>query len=213
MTDKKIIPGGLLVAFEGIDGAGKTTQARMAAGALKENSYDAIMLREPTDGPHGRRLRQIMIAGRENVDPMEEFRLFLDDRREDVTQNIAPALKRGAIVCIDRYYISSMAYQGALGIPPAFIQTENEKFSPRPDIILYLRLPVDEGLARITASRSGGQNLFERHEYQARVLDIFETMQLPRMVRCDATLPVEQLHRVVLEHITRAIEGKTDGAT
>ncbi|MCX7019853.1 MAG: dTMP kinase [bacterium] len=209
MTDTATILGGLLVAFEGIDGAGKSTQARAAVEALTAQGRDAVMLREPTDGPHGRRLREIMTAGREHVDPMDEFRLFLDDRREDVALNIAPALERGAVVCIDRYYISSMAYQGALGISPDFIRAENEKFSPQPDLILYFRLPVEDGLARITASRSGGQNLFERRDYQARVMQIFETMRFERMVRCDASLPVDQLHDIVMQRITQAIKAKS----
>jgi dTMP kinase len=197
---------GWLVAFEGTDGAGKTTQARRAVETLQAAGREAIYLREPTDGPHGRRLRELMVAGRDETDPREEFRLFLEDRREDLELNIRPALARGAVVCIDRYYISSMAYQGALGAPgltPDFIRAENEKFAPQPDLVLYLRLPVDEGIARIAAARSGGQNLFERRDYQERVLAVFDAMDFPQMVRIDAGAGLDAVHRRVMEELAR----------
>ncbi|MCX7718607.1 MAG: dTMP kinase [Candidatus Sumerlaeaceae bacterium] len=199
----KTIAGGRLIAFEGIDGAGKTTQARRAVEALQQEGYDAVLLREPTDGPHGRRLREIMVAGRDQVDPMEELRLFLDDRRDDVERNIRPALDRGAIVCIDRYYISSIAYQGALGIDPVFIRRENESFAPVPDLILYFRLPVQQGLGRIAASRTTGQNLFERADYQERVRAIFESLDFDCLVPVDASATPDEVH----EQVMRAIRG------
>src|SRR5690606_35569687 len=107
--------------FEGIDGSGKTTTARRIAETLSAAGYHAKYLREPTDGPHGRKLRELMTQPGER-DVQEEFRLFLLDRREDVDQHIDPLLQAGGIVCIDRYYISSMAYQGALGLDPAHIR-------------------------------------------------------------------------------------------
>jgi dTMP kinase len=202
------VPGGLLVAFEGTDGAGKTTQAFLARDALAALGYDALYLREPTDGPIGQKLRAVMVAGRDSITPMEEFGLFRDDREENVRLRVRPAMERGAIVIIDRYYISSMAYQGALGLDPEFIRVENEKIAPRPDLTLLFRVPVDVGIQRIRASRASGQNLFELQHYQERVHAIFEAMDFPGMVRCDACQPVEQLHAVVMSEIARAIEQK-----
>src|SRR5690606_18005812 len=126
-------PGGRLIAFEGIDGSGKTTMARRIAATLSEAGYNAIYLCEPTNGPYGRQLRELFVSPAPR-DPAKEFELFLKDRQEDVHQNIQPVLDAGGIVCIDRYYISSMAYQGALGIDPAVIQRENEAFAPAPDL-------------------------------------------------------------------------------
>ncbi len=200
------VPGGLLIAFEGIDGAGKTTQAKAAVDALRRRGFDAIYLREPTDGPHGTRLRQLMAKGRENVSPQEEFELFLKDRAEDVARNIRPALDRGQIVCIDRYYLSSMAYQGAIGLDPEAIREANEQFAPRPDLILYFHLPVEIGATRIRSSRSEGQNLFEHQAYLEKVAEIFEKMNFPQMVKLDATLPLDSLHQEVMRRIVEAIK-------
>lgn len=196
---------GVLVAFEGIDGSGKTTQAHAACATLCAAGLDALYLREPTDGPYGTKLRELMVAGRENVSPMQEFELFLRDREEDVRLNIQPALDRGVVVCLDRYYISSMAYQGALGLDPAFIRAENEKIAPVPDLILYFRVPVHEGGRRIRETRAGGQNLFERQSYQERVAQVFDEMDFPQMVAIEAHHPVEQVHLQVMHEIERVL--------
>ncbi len=207
------MPGGLLVAFEGVDGSGKTTQAREARDRLAAIGYEAVYLREPTDGPVGRKIRALMVAGRETVTPEEEFRLFLEDRAQDVAENIRPALDRGAIVCLDRYYISSMAYQGALGLDPEFIRAENEKIAPRPDLILLYWIPVEESVKRIVASRSGGQNLFEVQSYQERVREVFAAMTLPHLERVDALAPVETVLGETLDRIGAAIRRKCAGET
>jgi dTMP kinase len=201
---QKNIPGGLLVAFEGTDGAGKSTQAKAAVAWLHEQGYPAVYLKEPTDGPIGQRLRHMMVHNQQR-DHMEEFRLFLEDRAEDVRLNIAPMLERGGVVCIDRYYISSMAYQGALGLDPEFIRTENEKIAPRPHLILYFRLPLQESLRRIMASRPEGHNLFEIASYQERVRDIFETMKLPDFSVIDASQPPEQVTADVIREMAAAM--------
>jgi dTMP kinase len=205
-ADLKRIPGGFLVAFEGIDGAGKTTQAKAVQDELQRLGYEAVYLREPTDGPIGQKLRQVMVSGR--PEPMEEFRLFLADRTEDVEENIRPGLERGAAVCIDRYYISSIAYQGALGLDPEMIRLENEKIAPKPDLILYFRIPVEESLARIRSSRESGQNLFEKKQYQERVYAQFEAMRLPNMVTIDAMRDQQQLQDEIVDLVISAVRRK-----
>jgi dTMP kinase len=201
------VPGGLLVAFEGTDGAGKSTQAKLAVDWLRTLGREAVYLKEPTDGPIGKKLRHMMVHNTER-DYMEEFRLFLEDRAEDVRLNIGPMLDRGGVVCIDRYYISSMAYQGALGLDPEFIRTENEKIAPRPDLILYFRVPLEESLRRITASRPEGQNLFELRTYQEKVREIFESMQMPGILRVDASRGVDEVQQQVRAEISAAIKAK-----
>lgn len=208
MTDHKLVLGGLLVAFEGIDGSGKTTSARLCVEALNHQGYSAISLREPTDGPFGRQLRQIMTCP-DQRNPQAEFELFLKDRQEDVTQNIQPALAGGQIVCIDRYYISSMAYQGALGISPELIQTENEKFAPPPDLILYFDVPMEVALRRIYESRPDGANQFEKLENLKKVQSIFKGMEFPQMVHINAGQPLEAVVDDCMKQIAAVIAKKT----
>ncbi|HEX7127007.1 MAG TPA: dTMP kinase, partial [Thermodesulfobacteriota bacterium] len=171
-------PGrGALIVIEGIDGAGKSTQHARLAERLAAEGYAVTASREPTDGPHGRRIREIAREGRRAASAEEEVRLFLDDRREHVSRVIAPALAAGRVVLLDRYYLSTIAYQGALGIDPGFIQQANESFAPPPDLALILMLPVAQALDRIRAGRPGGLDLaFERADYLERVAALFRSM-------------------------------------
>jgi dTMP kinase len=100
----------VFVTFEGLDGSGKTTQARLLAERLSLDG-EVVATREPGGTPLGERIRQVLLHG-EDVSPWAEAALFAAARAELVTQVIRPALNRGAAVVCDRYIDSSLAYQG-----------------------------------------------------------------------------------------------------
>jgi dTMP kinase len=102
---------------------------------------------------------------------------FLEDRKLDVSENINPALESGKIIVMDRYYYSNMAYQGALGLDMEKIRSENEKFAPRPDIVIILDAPPKTGLDRIRNKRKEELNYFETLEYQEKVRELFLKMK------------------------------------
>lgn len=168
---EKIRPRGHLIVLEGIDGSGKSTQAERLVVRLRELGHDALHLREPTEGPWGRRIRE-KAAVADSLNPQEELDLFIRDRRENVTENIRPALKNGRVVVLDRYYLSTMAYQGAKGIDPLEIKRINEAFAVIPDLVIILDISADEGLKRI-AGRGRRDWLFERGDYLRKVREIF----------------------------------------
>ncbi len=182
----KKISRGVLFVVEGIDGSGKTTQAERLAGSLARDGYDVLSLREPTDSEWGKKIREAAHANERRQDPQEEYRLFLLDRRQNVEKNITPGLAAGRVVILDRYYFSTMAYQGALGIDPERIRIENEAFAPVPDRVFFISITVAEGLRRISQSR-GGFTSFEQEEYLNRVKEIFEEHMtcLPFVVSVD----------------------------
>jgi len=155
MTD---ITRGLLVVFEGIDGAGKSTQIRRLALLARALGFECIESREPTYGQYGRLLRES--AAVERLSRTREHELLLLDRREHLDTLVQPALARGAVVLLDRYYFSSIAYQAGPGLAAEQIRAENEAFAPKPDLLLILDLPVEVGLARIGA-RGDRPNAFE----------------------------------------------------
>src|SRR5690242_18750855 len=101
----------MFISFEGVDGSGKTTQADLLAGWLREHGNDVVATREPGGTPLGEQVRSILLDGRE-ISPWAEAALFAAARAELVEQVIAPALDRGADVICDRYIDSSLAYQG-----------------------------------------------------------------------------------------------------
>ncbi len=165
---------GFLIVLEGIDGTGKSTQARLLTAALREEGRRVVLSREPTDGAFGQRLRASANSGR--LSPEEELQLFLQDRREHVETLIEPALQGGEIVILDRYFFSTMAYQGARGFDPQEIRRVNEEFAPRPDLLLLLDLPIEVALDRI-GIRDGEANEFEQRESLQKCAKIFHSLQ------------------------------------
>jgi dTMP kinase len=138
---------GVLVALEGLDGCGKSTQLPHLAAALAALGHDVVATREPSDGPIGQRIRAMARSG-EPVAPAEELRWFQDDRREHVARVIGPALAAGRWVLTDRYFLSTVAYQGARGLDWREILAASEAEFPVPDAALIFELTVADGLAR-----------------------------------------------------------------
>lgn len=187
-------PPGVLVAIEGIDGAGKTTQSERLARALTDEGFAVVRTKEPTDGPWGRKLRASATTGR--LSPDDELAAFLADRSEHVAALIQPALDAGKVVIVDRYYFSSVAYQGARGIDPAEILRRNEAIAPPPDLLVILEIDAAAGVARVNARGEG--NLFEREADLRRSAAIFASLDRPPPLRLDATQPPEALTKAIL---------------
>ncbi|MCL7715879.1 dTMP kinase [Stenotrophomonas mori] len=182
MTNVRI-PGGLLIAIEGIDGAGKSTLARALAAALAQAGAEVVLGKEPTNGPWGTQLRASAATGR--LSPQEEVDLLLRDRRQHVEEQVAPALARGAVVILDRYFPSMVAYQGAAGLPVDELLRLND-FAPRPHLLLLLDLSPETGLARIRA-RGDEPNHFETAQNLERCRAIFQDLALPGRQVIDAS--------------------------
>jgi len=201
------IPGGLLIAVEGIDGAGKTTIAHKLAERLRARGMTVTVGKEPTAGPWGAQLRATAAQGRLSVE--EEMRLLLLDRRQHVDEVIKPALDKGEVVMLDRYYPSSAAYQGARGIAVSEILQQNA-FAPAPDITLVLDLAPATGLARIRA-RGDKPNHFETEDNLARCRDIFLQMELPSRVVIDALRGADDVLESAWEAIGKVMSAKQQG--
>ena len=181
---------GWLVVVEGIDGAGKSTVLRRLAAHGEWRGMAWVMSGEPTRGPWGMKLRRSMAEGRLSLD--EELALFLKDRAEHVEQVIRPALAAGKVVLLDRYYLSTAAYQGARGADPEAILLENERFAPKPDLVLLLDFDPDGGLARVRA-RGDVPNTFEEAEQLRAVRAIFLGLRRPFIRKVDAARAAEEV--------------------
>ncbi len=161
---------GKLIVIEGIDGTGKSTQATLLAEALRAKGHEVIQSHEPTNGPWGKKLRESATTGRLTI--TDELDYFLKDRQQHVEELIKPTVQRGGTVILDRYYFSSMAYQGARGLDPSEIRSKNEAFAPLPDILIILDLDVNTALERIGV-RDGEANEFEKREALQFCRDLF----------------------------------------
>ena len=184
---------GWLIVFEGIDGTGKSTQCRMMEEYLNEKGVPVVRLREPTGGVWGQKIRQILSEGRGDVSREEERSWFIEDRREDVSKNILPALDDNKVVLLDRYFYSTAAYQGALGLNPDDILRDNKVFAPVPDRAYIFNAPPEQCLKRIESSRDGYSS-FEKLEYLVKVQKNFDSFQGPHIKKINGVSTIEDIH-------------------
>lgn len=187
---------GKLIVFEGIDGTGKSTQAKMLAAELTREGYDVVYDYEPTRGRWGMKVRNAA-AGGNRLPIEEEVEALLNDRKDHADLLIAPALRSGKVVVLDRYYLSMMAYQGASGADVDEIRRRNEEIAPVPDIVFLLELPVETALERI-GGRGNGRDAFESRAFLQRASEIYSGMDMPFIHRIDVTGNTEEVHRRVL---------------
>ncbi|RUM40488.1 MAG: dTMP kinase [Desulfocapsa sp.] len=195
---------GLLIVFEGTDGTGKSTQLKLLARHLEAKGVDILCSFEPTKGIYGQKIRALY-SNRGATSREDELELFLADRKEHVANLITPALAAGKVVLLDRYYLSTIAYQGAAGINPAEILAKN-RFAPKPDLALLFHVPIETGVNRITESRGDTLNDFENEDYLLKVKKQFEMMDLPCIRRVDANRSIEAIHLDVC-HLVSTLPG------
>jgi dTMP kinase len=197
---------GILIAFEGIDGTGKSTQISLLAEHLRQKGCRVVETREPTDGPWGRKIRRLY-ADREQCTPEEELALFIADRRQHVREVIAPALAKGYIVVTDRYYFSTAAYQGAAGHDPGTVFAKNS-FAPEPDLVILLTMEPRTSLARIRELRGDELNDFEQEDQLHKVAALFASFDDACIVRIDADASVDTVAGHVMEAVNGILRGK-----
>jgi dTMP kinase len=184
---------GKLIAFEGIDGSGKSTQLKRLAARLETAGHDVVSTREYTDGPVGRKIGEMARSG-ERVAPELELQWFTEDRREHVAEVIAPGLAAGKIILTDRYTLSSVAYQGARGLDWKQILADMEAEFPLPDLALIFRLSADEGMGRVRARKGEvAQPSFEKLGFQREVAKIFDALDSAYVARVDALGELDEI--------------------
>ena len=192
---KRTLPGGFLLAIEGIDGAGKSVQAQAVGAALGARGLEVVLTREPTNGPWGRRLRESAAKGR--LSPADELHAFLEDRKQHVAELIRPSLDAGSVVITDRYYFSTVAYQGARGFDPGELLRMNEAIAIAPHLLVLVDLDPQTSLGRI-GHRDGTANEFETLAQLARAREIFLSIQTPCPLRLDGRRAPAELSDEIL---------------
>jgi dTMP kinase len=184
---------GLLLAMEGIDGSGKTTQVAALASLLGQASIPFVATKEPTQGPWGRRIRESAKIGR--LAPQQELEAFLLDREEHVADLIEPALREGKVVLVDRYYFSTAAYQGARGLDVEAILRRNA-FAPAPDLLVVLDVPPEVGLKRVR-DRGDVADKFELADDLTKARAIFRALKGPNLHLLDGQQPAAALTKEI----------------
>ena len=180
----------VLVNLEGIDGCGKSTQSKLLLEKLEGEGEKVLILKEPTKRPHGQKLWDVL-HGKRKASNEEILELFVLDRKQHVEEKIQPSLDDGAVVLMDRYYYSSMAYQVAGGIDVEEIR-EKHIFAPKPDVVLIFDLPVSVALERVKGHSDADE--FEKEEHLEKVREAYLDLENDPLVRIvDATGTPEEI--------------------
>ncbi|WP_297089866.1 dTMP kinase [Thermococcus sp.] len=196
---------GAFIVMEGIDGAGKSTQAKLLAKWFEEKGYDVVLTKEPTDTAFGKLIRKLVLTGgREGIidgariSHEAEALLFAADRAEHVSKLIKPAVEAGKVVISDRYFYSSLAYQWARGLDLEWLIDLN-RFAIRPDLVILLDLPVKESMKRING-RSIKTEFDKIAELQKRVRENYLKLaeRFPEIRIVNALASVEDIHNDIV---------------
>jgi dTMP kinase len=194
----------VFVTFEGLDGSGKTTQAKLLEKWLGEEGGEVVATREPGGTPLGERVRDLLLDG-DPIAPWTEAALFAAARAELVDRVIAPALEQGAAVISDRYLDSSLAYQGVargLGVERVLALNIDAIRGILPDVTFLLLVDVDEARTRSRAARDRIER--EGDAFLRLVDDGFRQLAglFPqRIVAVDGERPVHDVAEEIREHV------------
>ncbi len=186
---------GIFIAVEGVDGAGKTTLVDRLCTALSAAGETVVRTKEPTDGQYGAKIRESATTGR--MDLESELQAFIDDRHEHVAEVIAPALERGEVVIVDRYFYSTIAYQGERGADVDQLTRDMRSQFPIPDVVLLLDADPSMTLLRVSESRGDTPNEFERQGALEKIREIFLALrpECPEIRVIDAASEADEVYR------------------
>lgn len=197
---------GHYIAFEGVEGAGKSTVVKAVAARLQAAGENVLLVREPGGTAAGEQLRDILLHDEVRLEPWTEAMLFAAARAQLAREVLDPALEEGRWVVSDRSVYSSLAYQGwGRGLGEDEVRGLNSLGleDTWPELVILLRLPPAEGLARqAVADKIGAEGL----AFQERVSLAFDTLaaaEPERFVVVDATAPVDDLVEGIWQQLSR----------
>jgi len=206
---------GFFITFEGIEGCGKSTQLNLLKGYLEKKGKEVVAVREPGGTLLGEKVRAILLeSAEESVDPWAELFLYEACRAQLVTRVVKPALAAGKVVISDRFYDSTLAYQGfGRGLERASIRKLNSIATGGlvPDITILIDCEVEDGLkrafSRIASARGAREDRFEKEEidFHRRVRDGFlkAAKREARIKVVEGSAEISTVHRQICDIIDR----------
>jgi dTMP kinase len=193
---------GFFICVEGLDGCGKTTQAKILVRKLRKTGYNTVYTAEPSRGKIGRFIKRYCLHGGRRVSSIVEALLFAADRYEHVESEIIPALKDGKIVVSDRYMYSSLAYQGAAGLSLDWIRRVNEH-AVTPNLAIFIDVEPDTVIQRLKPKKSVMENL----ETQCKVREVYmKFVENGELVKVDGNRSKEKVAEEILSIVLNSLK-------
>jgi len=206
---------GLFISFEGIEGTGKSTQARLLRDWFEAEGTEAVLTREPGGTEIGKGIRGVLLdKNHGKMDPVAELLLYASDRRQHMYEEIIPSLLRGLVVITDRFSDSTRAYQGhARGLDEKLIDDLDSIATGgmKPDLTLLLDMDVRAGLLRNRNAQKSDRLELEDVAFHERVREGFLNIQgaEPRRVKLiDASGTVDEVHARVVEAVREFLKAR-----
>lgn len=198
----------MFITFEGIDGCGKTTQARRLYNSLKRRGYPVMFLREPGGTPVSERIRRVLLNGAHEITPLTELFLYEAARAQLAKAVIIPELRKGTIIVCDRYYDSTTAYQGyGRGLDRLLIKTLNELASLKTPPDLTFIFDVDYETSMTRRKKKADRLERESRAFFNRIRRGFRKIaDEKRVVMIDGRDDIAALAATVREHVYHEIE-------
>jgi dTMP kinase len=194
---------GFFICVEGLDGCGKTTQAKILVRKLRKTGYNVVYTAEPSRGKIGRFTKRYCLHGGKRVSSIVEALLFAADRYEHVESEIIPALKDGKIVVSDRYMYSSLAYQGAAGLSLDWIRKVNEH-AVTPNLAIFIDVEPSTVIQRLKPKKSVMENL----ETQCKVREVYmKFVENGELVKVDGNRSKEEVAEEILSIVLNSLKG------
>jgi dTMP kinase len=206
---------GFFISLEGIEGTGKTTQARLLADRLIKQNLEVLLTQEPGGTVIGNRIREILLLPDHNeMSFVTELLLYNADRAQHLSEKIIPALSRGMIVITDRFSDSTVAYQGygrGIDIPLISSIDTIATGAMRPDLTILFDLDIETGLARNRGINKVDRLELETVEFHKRVREGFKRIarkESDRFRMIDASMPAEQVQDLTWEFVSAEMRKK-----
>jgi dTMP kinase len=190
---------GVFICIEGLDGCGKTTQAKLLAKKL--GSHNAVYTAEPSSGRIGTFIRKRCLYGDKRLSTIVEALLFAADRVEHIENEVLPAIREGKLVISDRYVYSSLAYQGAAGLSLEWIEKVNAH-ALKPDLAVFIDVNPETVMSRLKPKKSVMENIETQQRVRHIYLKFVEEGRLTKINGDKSKKEVEQeLYEVVMKFL------------
>jgi dTMP kinase len=195
---------GIFICVEGLDGSGKTTQAKRLVNNLRLRGFDAVYTTEPTKGEVGRLIRRFVLNREKRVPATLEALSFAADRIDHVENEIMPFLKQDKVVVCDRYVHSSLAYQGATGLNLGWIEHINQ-FALKPNLSLLIDAPTDVVVKRLKKKKT----VMETAQNLKKVREIYMNLaQKQHLTIVDGDKSINEVAKSILDIVLPLLKSK-----